>query len=185
MTVRTVFTLATGNTFVHFVQSVFADDTAAAIFLGVVRVLSTHRRPDRPDFYPLDAGVAARPRVKSVCSGASPCCGVESSSARGPRPWCCCCPNPRGTLWSSRAGAIIALTVLAAGASIAMSVVVGCQEGLLRTRRPVGNASNRSDPAEAVPAPGGVASVGCRSIRPQLPRWRPAWSRSVPRISRR
>lgn len=34
LTVKTAFTLVTGNTFVYFVQPVFADVAVSAIFLG-------------------------------------------------------------------------------------------------------------------------------------------------------
>jgi hypothetical protein len=45
MTVRTGFTLVTGNTFIYFVQPVFADFAVATIFLGVVVVGSAGDRP--------------------------------------------------------------------------------------------------------------------------------------------
>ena len=66
MTIRTGFTLATGNTFVYFVQPVFADAAVAAIFLG--SLLSARPIVARlaPDFYPIDDALAARPRIRRL-----------------------------------------------------------------------------------------------------------------------
>ena len=64
MTVRTAFTLATGNTYVYFIQPVFADALVATLFL----VSLLHARPVvarlAADFYPMAHGVAARPRIR-------------------------------------------------------------------------------------------------------------------------
>ena len=66
MTVRTGFTLASGNTFVYFVQPVFADATVAAIFLGSLLTARPIVARLAPDFYPIDATLAARPRIRRL-----------------------------------------------------------------------------------------------------------------------
>ncbi len=63
LTVKTAFTLVTGNTFVYFVQPVFADVAVSAIFLGsLVRGRPVIARL-APEFYPMSAALAARPEV--------------------------------------------------------------------------------------------------------------------------
>jgi hypothetical protein len=63
MTAKTTFLLVTGNTFVYFIQPVFIDAAVAATFLS--SLWSTQPLVARlaPDFYPLDAAMAARPGV--------------------------------------------------------------------------------------------------------------------------
>lgn len=66
MTVRSTFTLATGNSYVYFVQPVVSDACVAAIFLG--SLLTQHPVVSRlaPDFYPMTAEMASRPGVKRL-----------------------------------------------------------------------------------------------------------------------
>ncbi len=66
MTIKTVFTLVTGNTFVYFVQPVFADAGVAAIFLGSLWTARPIVARIAPDFYPVDAALAARPRIRRL-----------------------------------------------------------------------------------------------------------------------
>jgi hypothetical protein len=131
LSIKTVFTLATGNTFVYFVQPVFTDAAVATIFLGslwtglpiVARIAS--------DFYPVDAEIAERPRVRRLFRRLTFMWGMVII-AKG-----------MVTLWLLeslsiadfvvvKSGAIIALTGLAAGATVALSAIVGRQEGLLK-----------------------------------------------------
>ena len=65
-TVRTGFPLARGNTFVYFGQPVFADATVAAIFLGSLLTARPIGARLAPDFYPIDAPLAARPRIRRL-----------------------------------------------------------------------------------------------------------------------
>jgi uncharacterized membrane protein len=66
MAVRTAFTLVTGNTYVYFIQPVFADALVATIFLASL----LHSRPMvarlAADFYPMVQAIAARPRIRSL-----------------------------------------------------------------------------------------------------------------------
>jgi uncharacterized membrane protein len=66
MTAKTTFLLVTGNTFVYFIQPVFIDAAVATTFLG--SLWSTQPLVARlaPDFYPLDATLAARPEVRHL-----------------------------------------------------------------------------------------------------------------------
>jgi intracellular septation protein A len=63
MTVRTAFTLATGNTFVYFVQPVLANAVVAAVFLASLLTARPAIAWLAGDFYPIDDETAARPEV--------------------------------------------------------------------------------------------------------------------------
>jgi len=66
MAVRTGFTLATGNSYVYFIQPVFADALVAIIFLA--SLLSTRPVVARlaADFYPMAKTLASRPGIRRL-----------------------------------------------------------------------------------------------------------------------
>jgi hypothetical protein len=66
MTIKTVFTLATGNTFVYFVQPVFTDAVVASAFLVSLGTGRPIVARIAPDFYPVDAAIAARPGIQRL-----------------------------------------------------------------------------------------------------------------------
>lgn len=132
MTIRTGFTLATGNTFVYFVQPVFADATVAAIFLGSLWTAHPIVARLAPDFYPLDAAVAARPRVHRLFRRLTLLWGVVIVAKGGVTLWLLLSQSMVNFVLI-KSGAIIALTLLATAATVALSAVVGRQEGLFRS----------------------------------------------------
>ena len=132
MTVRTAFTLITGNTFIYFVQPVFADFAVAAIFLGSLWSARPVIARLAPDFYPMSAAVAARPEMRDLFRRLTLMWGLVIL-VKGTI-----------TLWLLeslstvnfvliKGGAIITLTLTAAVVTIVWSVIVGRQEGILRT----------------------------------------------------
>jgi hypothetical protein len=66
LTAKTIFSLATGNTFVYFLQPAVTDAVIAAIFFASL----TGARPIvarvAADFYPMTDDVAARPRIQRL-----------------------------------------------------------------------------------------------------------------------
>lgn len=66
LTAKSAFAFASGSTFLYFLQPALAETAAAAVFLGSLVV----GRPlvDRvaADFYPMDAELAARPRIQAL-----------------------------------------------------------------------------------------------------------------------
>jgi intracellular septation protein A len=131
MTVRTAFTLATGNTFVYFVQPVFADATVAAIFLGSLWTARPIVARLAPDFYPIDAALAARPRIKRLFRRLTLLWGLVIVAKGTTTLWLLLSQSTRDFVLI-KSTAIIALTLLAAAATLALSAIVGRQEGLLR-----------------------------------------------------
>jgi hypothetical protein len=130
LTIRTGFTLVTGNTFVYFVQPVFSDAVVAAMFLG--SLVSSRPLVARlaADFYPIDAALAARPRIKRLFRRLTLLWGVVIV-AKG-----------TATLWLLlsqstvdfvvvKSGAVIILTMVGVGATLVLAARTGRQEGLL------------------------------------------------------
>jgi hypothetical protein len=130
MTIKTSFTLATGNTFVYFVQPVFTDALVATVFLGSLGTATPVVARIAPDFYPIDAVLGARPKVRRLFRRLTALWGLVLV-AKGSL-----------TLWLLKSqsmvdfvviksSAIVTLTVAAVAVTIAMSAHVGRQEGLL------------------------------------------------------
>jgi len=130
MTIRTAFTLVTGNTFVYFVQPVFADAGVAALFLASLWSAQPIVARLAPDFYPMEPGLAARPRVKRLFWRLTLLWGLVVL-AKGTTTLVLLLSQSTANFVLIKSTAIIALTLLAAGATVAMSVAVGRQEGLL------------------------------------------------------
>lgn len=66
MVVRSTFTLATGNTFVYFVQPVVSDACIATIFLGSLLTQRPIVARLAPDFYPMTREMSARPAIERL-----------------------------------------------------------------------------------------------------------------------
>lgn len=140
LTIKTAFTLATGSTFVYFVQPVFADLIVATVFLGSLATSRPVVAHVAPDFFPMNADVAARPEVCSLFRRLTLMWGLVIL-AKG------CI-----TLWLLqtlstmdfvliKGGAVITLTLTAAAVTVVWSTVIGRRQGLIEqritgTRRP-------------------------------------------------
>jgi hypothetical protein len=131
MTVRTAFTLVTGNTFVYFVQPVFADFAVAAIFLGSLWSDRPVIARLAPDFYPMDTAVAARPEMRKLFRRLTLMWGLVILVKGSVTLWLL---ESLGTInfVLIKGAAIITLTLTAAVVTVVWSVIVGRQEGLLR-----------------------------------------------------
>jgi hypothetical protein len=131
MTVRTAFTLVTGNTFIYFLQPVFADFAVAAIFLGSLWSARPVIARLAPDFYPMDAAVAARPEMRKLFRRLTLMWGLVILVKGSVTLWLL---ETLGTInfVLIKGGTIITLTLTAAVVTIVWSVIVGRQEGLLR-----------------------------------------------------
>src|SRR4249919_1869540 len=66
LVVRTAVTLATGNTFIYFLQPVFANAGVAMVFIASLATATPIVARLAADFYPMDAGVSDRPRVRRL-----------------------------------------------------------------------------------------------------------------------
>lgn len=66
LTVRTAFALASGDTFLYFVQPVVTDALVAVVFLVSLATARPVVARLAADFYPMDEDVAKRPRVQQL-----------------------------------------------------------------------------------------------------------------------
>lgn len=131
MTIRTGFTLATGNTFVYFVQPVFADATVAVIFLGSLSTARPFVARLAPDFYPIDAALAARPRIRRLFRRLTLLWGLVIVVKAGTTLWLLVSLSTVHYVLI-QSSTIIALMVTATAATVALSAIVGRQEGIFR-----------------------------------------------------
>jgi uncharacterized membrane protein len=134
MTVRTAFTLVTGNTFIYFVQPVFADFAVAAIFLGSLWSDRPVIARLAPDFYPMSRAVAARPEMRALFRRLTLMWGLVILVKGSITLWLLETLSTVNFVLI-KGGAIITLTLTAAVVTIVWSVIVGRQEGLVRPAR--------------------------------------------------
>lgn len=129
--IRTALALATDSAFLYFVQPIFADLAVALIFLGSLYSSRPIIARLAPDFYPMDAAVAARPRIRALFRGLTLMWGLVILLKAG----------ITLTLLEAlttidfvivKGSAIVALTMATALVTIVWSVVVARREGLLR-----------------------------------------------------
>ena len=133
LVLKTGFTLATGNTFVYFAQPVLVDITVAGIFL--VSLWSARPAIARlaPEFYPMDAEVAARPQVRAHLRRLTLMWGLVILVKGSITLWLLETLSPVNFVLI-KGGAVMTLTLTAALVTVAWSVIVGRREGLLTPR---------------------------------------------------
>ena len=141
MTIKTGFTLATGNTFVYFVQPVFADATRRG-------------RSSSGRCGPLDRSWPGSPRTSTRSTPRSPhdprirrlfrrltlLWGLVIVVKGSVTLWLLVSLVDASTSCLIKSSAILILTLTAAAATVALSASVGRQEGLVR---PAGSAQPR------------------------------------------
>jgi intracellular septation protein A len=150
LTIKTGFTLLTGNTFVYFVQPVVADGVVAAIFLGSLCTARPVVSRLAADFYPIDAATAERPRLLQLFRRLTLLWGLVIVVKGVVTLWLLV-SLPTVSFVVIKSGAILTLTLTAVAATIAMSAAVGRQEGLLT---PSARVAMRRTPTPAHVEPG-------------------------------
>ncbi len=134
MTIKTGVMLATGNTFIYFVQPVGGDAIVAAIFLGSLWTARPIVARLAPDFYPIDPALAARPRVRQLFQRLTLLWGLVIVVKGSVTLWLLMSLSTANFVLI-KSSAIITLTLLAATTTVAMSAIVARREGLLHPRR--------------------------------------------------
>ena len=130
MIIKTGVMLATGNTFVYFVQPVGGDAIVAAIFLGSLWTGRPIVARLAPDFYPMDAALAARPRVRQLFKRLTLLWGLVIVVKGSVTLWLLMSLSTTNFVLI-KGSAIITLTLLAAATTVALSAIVARREGLL------------------------------------------------------
>jgi len=123
MTIRSTFTLATGNTFVYFIQPVFSDACVAAIFLGSLLTQRPLVARLAPDFYPMNKSLAARPGIQRLLRQLTLMWGLVIVAKGSLTLWLLTSLSTVNFVLVKGA-AIFALTMLGAAATITISSIV-------------------------------------------------------------
>jgi hypothetical protein len=129
MTIKTAFTLATGNTFIYFVQPVFVDLAVATVFLGSLCSARPIVARLAPDFYPIDAALAARPWVRGLLRRLTLLWGLVILVKGSVTLWLLVSLSTVNFVLI-KGSAILTLTLAAAAATVVWSVLVARREGL-------------------------------------------------------
>jgi hypothetical protein len=133
MTLRTAFTLATGNTFVYFVQPVFTDATVAALFLGSLWTTRPVIARLAPDFYPMDDALAGRPELQCHFRRLTLMWGLVILVKGVVTLWLLVTLSTVSFVLI-KSGAVMSLTLTAVTVTVVSSIVVARREGLLPPR---------------------------------------------------
>lgn len=133
MTLKTAVMLATGDAFIYFVQPVVLDLLVAAAFLGSLGSARPIVARLAPDFYPVDAELAARPRIRRLFRGLTLFWGLVILAKGSVTLWLLISLSTVEFVLI-KGSAILTLTVLAIATTMAWSVVVARREGLLPAR---------------------------------------------------
>ena len=130
LTVKTGITLATGNTFIYFVQPVFVDLVVSVVFLGSLWSAQPIVARLAPDFYPMDAAIAKRPDVRALFRRLTLMWGLVILAKGTITIWLLETLSTVNFVLIKGA-AIVTLTLTAAAVTVVWSVIVGRQGGLL------------------------------------------------------
>jgi uncharacterized membrane protein len=130
MMVKTGITFATGSTFIYFVQPVIVDATVATLFLVSLRTTRPLVARLAPDFYPLDAETAARPRIQRLFRRLTLLWGLVILTKGSITLWLLLSLSTVHFVVIKN-GAILSLTLATSAATVLWSSLVGRQEGLL------------------------------------------------------
>jgi intracellular septation protein A len=130
LAVRSAFTLATGNTFVYFVQPVLVDAAVAGAFLA--SLLSARPLVERmaPEFYPMTDALASRPRVRALFRRLTLMWGLVVVAKGAITLWLLQTLSTVDFVLIKN-GAVMALTVTAAAVTIWLSARVVGEERIL------------------------------------------------------
>jgi intracellular septation protein A len=136
MVVKTSIALATGNSFIYFVQPAIVDVTVAACFLGSLWSSRPLVARLAPDFYPMDADVAARPAIGLLFRRLTLLWGLVILTKGCITLWLLVSLSTVDFVLI-KGCAIISLTLTAAAATVVWSILVGRREGLFPGHHPV------------------------------------------------
>ena len=128
--VRTAVTLATGNTFIYFVQPVVANAGVAIVFIASLATATPVVARLAGDFYPIAPGVAARPRVRRLFWRLTLLWAMVCLAKGVVTLWLLLSRSQADFLLAKNV-VITAMTALAVVATIWLSANVANQEGLL------------------------------------------------------
>jgi uncharacterized membrane protein len=132
--VKTTIAFATGNTFIYFVQPVVVDAAVASVCLGSLWSARPVVARLAPDFYPVDAALAARPGIRRLFRKLTLMWGLVILVKGSVTLWLLLSLSTVDFVLV-KSGVIITLTLTTVAVTVAWSVAVGRREGLLGPSR--------------------------------------------------
>jgi hypothetical protein len=130
LTVRTVFALASGDTFVYFLQPVLSDIVVATAFLVSLATARPVVARLAADFYPMSDDLARRPRVQQLFWRLTLLWALVCIGKAGISFWLLQTQSVAAFVLTKNL-ALLTLTALATAATVAASAAVARKEGLL------------------------------------------------------
>lgn len=137
LTAKTVLSLATGNTFVYFVQPAVTNTVIAVLFL--VSLLGARPLVGRVagDFFPMNDDVASRPRVQRLFRHLTLMWGLLCLGQAVLTVWLLQTAS-LGTFVAARAGVTMTFAVAGAAVTVVLAARIARIEQLLARRLPLG-----------------------------------------------
>jgi hypothetical protein len=133
LTGRTVITLATGSTFLYFLQPVISDGVVGTTFLLSLATARPVVARLAGDFYPMDHEVAMRPRVRRLFWHLTMLWALLCLGKAALTMWLLQSTS-LATLVTVKSISVPTINTLAAAATITAAVMVARKEGLLAAR---------------------------------------------------
>ena len=130
LTVRTAFALASGDTFVYFLQPVLSDIVVATAFLVSLATARPVVARLAADFYPMSDDLARRPRVQQLFWRLTLLWALVCIGKAGISFWLLQTQSIAAFVLTKNL-ALLTLTALATAATVAASAAVARKEGLL------------------------------------------------------
>ena len=130
MTAKTIFTLATGNTFVYFFQPVVTDGLVAALFLVSLATARPVVSRLASDFYPMSQDLAARPRIRRLFRHLTLVWAIIMLAKGGVTLWLLLSQSLVSFVLLKNV-AMLSLTAVGVAVTVAAAVLVARKEGLL------------------------------------------------------
>jgi len=130
LTVRTAFALASGDTFVYFLQPVLSDIVVATAFLASLATARPVVARLAADFYPMSDDLARRPRVQQLFWRLTLLWALVCIGKAGISFWLLQTQSVAAFVLTKNL-ALLTITALATAATVAASAAVARKEGLL------------------------------------------------------
>jgi intracellular septation protein A len=130
MTIRSVVTLMSGNTFIYFFQPIVSDVLIAAVFLVSLATARPVVARLAGDFYPMTKALAARPRIRRLFWGLTLMWGLMVL-AKGAVSLYLLQSQSLVTFVLVKNISMISMTLLSVAVTVSAAVLVARKEGLL------------------------------------------------------
>lgn len=133
LTARTALSVAVDSTWLYFLQPVISDGVVATVFLVSLATARPMVARLAGDFYPMDADLHARPRVRRLLWNLTALWAVLGIAKASATLWMLQSQS-LGTFVLAKSVTMLTVNLLAATATIGLAALVARKEGLLGAR---------------------------------------------------